>query len=101
MALKDIIQYGKVGVGSLLEIGTATYFIGRDIIEGHAFEGAISQLETITPETLEQAYKVAEQFGDKALPPAEFVIATGIAGGMLIVSGVYNLVKNYRSQKTE
>ena len=102
MTLKNFLEYGKIGLGTVLTIGTATYDIAHYQTQRIMEEAMYRSLEVVNPETLLEARNTLDTYLSNNFDDSMgLTVGACAAGTALIASGVYNLVKNLKKEKTE
>ena len=103
MELKNLRECGKIGVGTVFAPISALYEINIGQAKKVAQEALYKTLETVTPETLINAGNTLDAYIQQNSSVGDTFIIAGatVFGVSMITSGIYNLVKNYRTETKE
>ena len=99
MSLKNLLEYGKIGLGSVFTTGGIRGYVEGLLSRDNMQEALYGAMTEVTPEKLIKARRSLETALDSQ--DANYAASVGvILGASLVASGIYNLVKNYRSERT-
>jgi len=102
MTLKNLLEYGKIGAGTVLTVGTATYDFAHYQTQRLMEEAMYRSLEVVNPQTLLEARNTLDTYLSNNFDDSMgFTIGACVVGAGLIASGIYNLAKNLRKEKVE
>jgi hypothetical protein len=102
MGLKNLIEYGKIGLGTVLSAGSVTYDIAHYQTQRLMEEAMYRSLEVVNPQTLLEARNTLDTYlSNNFNDDIGMVIGLCGAGAALVASGVYNLAKNLKKEKVE
>ena len=104
MTLDNLLEYGKIGLGTWLTSIVISHDLGTNNARQAAQEAMYRTLEVVNPETIMNAYK---QFNNYSLNnpsnPTSFGLGLiyVVGGAGMLASGIYNLAKNYKKETKE
>lgn len=99
MALKNLLEYGKIGLGTFFLVDVVMYDAAHYQTQRLMEEAIYRSLEVVNPQTLLEARHTLDPY----LSDNTMLFAGGlcIAGAALVASGIYNLAKNLKKEKVE
>jgi hypothetical protein len=100
MSLKNLLEYGKAGLGVALTSSGINADIGAHRSCAIVEEVFYRSLESVSPETMLQAKQSLDAYMYNNAPMGDGLFSIGLIlmGTALVTSGIYNLVKNYRTE---
>ncbi len=104
MALNNLLEYGKVGLGTLLTSAGISYDLGLSNTRQAAEEAMYRGLEVVNPETIVNAHEQFSKYlSNNNVTVSDTLFAAGCiaVGAGMLASGIYNLAKNYKKETKE
>ena len=100
MNLNNLVEYAKLGVGSAFTVSGIRWYVVGVLSRDNMQEALFRTITEATPEKLIQARQSLESALNNQDPSYITLVSVALGAG-LVASGVYNLVRNYRSEKAQ